>query len=155
LLVTHIVVSVSWLGINVGNLALVIAGLATDDPDMQHAVFTALYVIGGTFLIPVSLLALTSGVLLAWFTRWGLFRYRWVVVKLTLTLIAVVLVPVSLLPGLRDLSELLADTPAGELADLGRGGPSLLAAGLVSTTMYTTNVVLSVLKPWGRTKRVT
>ena len=155
LLVTHIIVSVGWLGINVGDLALAITGLTTDDPDLQHAVFPALYVVGGTLLIPFSLLALASGVSLAWFTRWGLFQHRWVVVKLVLTVIAVVLIPVSLLPGLRDLSALMADTPADQLADLGRDGPSLLVAGLVSTTMYTTNVVLSVLKPWGRTKRVT
>ncbi len=153
LLVTHIVVSVGWLGLNVGNLTLAITGLSTDDPTTQHAVFQAMYVVGGTLLIPVSLLAFASGVSLALLTHWGLFRYRWVIVKFSLTLIAVVLLPLSLLPGLRELSELMSATPADELADLGASGPQILAAGLVSTTMYVTNAVLSVLKPWGRTKR--
>lgn len=153
LLLLHIVVSVGWLGVNVGNLTLAITGLTTADPGTQHAAFGAMYLVGGTLLMPVSLLALGSGVLLGLYTRWGLIRYRWVLVKLTLTVIAVVLIPVSLLPGLRELSVLMAGTPADRLADTGTVGPQMLAAGCVSTAMYVTNAVLSVLKPWGRTRR--
>lgn len=154
LLISHIVFSVGWLGLNVGNLTLAITGLATDDPTTQHTAFGAMYLIGGTLLIPVSLLALLSGILLGFYSRWGVVRYRWVLVKLTLTSIAVVLIPLSLLPGLRDLSELMARTPSDELADIGRLGMTTLSAGIVSTTMYVTNAVLSVLKPWGRTRKV-
>lgn len=154
LLLLHIVVSIGWLGLNVGNLTLAITGLTTDDPGTQHAAFGAMYLIGGPLLIPVSLLALASGVLLGIYTKWGLVRYRWVLVKLTLTVIAVVLIPLSLLPGLRELSALMADTPADRMADTGPLALDMLAAGLVSTSMYVTNAVLSVLKPWGRTRRV-
>jgi hypothetical protein len=69
-------------------------------------------------------------------------------------LVAVVLIPLSLLPGLRDLSDLMADTPSDQFADIGRLGMTTLSAGIVSTTMYVTNAVLSVLKPWGRTRTV-
>lgn len=154
LVLLHIVVSVGWLGLNIGNLTLGITGLTTDDPTTQHAAFGAMYLVGGPLLIPVSLLALTSGVLLGITTKWGLLRYRWVLVKLTLTLVAVVLIPFSLLPGLRELSQLMADTPPDQLADTGRLAMDMLAAGIVSTSMYVTNAVLSVLKPWGRTRRV-
>ncbi|GAB1508630.1 hypothetical protein [Actinophytocola sp. KF-1] len=154
LLLLHIVVSVGWLGLNVGNLTLAITGLTTDDPGTQHTAFGAMYLVGGTLLIPVSLLALVSGVLLGIYTRWGLIRYWWVAVKLALTVIAVVLIPVSLLPGLSELSALMAVTPADQLADTGPLALDMLAAGCVSTTMYVTNAVLSVLKPWGRTRRV-
>jgi len=154
LLVLHVVVSVGWLGLNVGLLTLEITGLTTDDPTTQHAAFGALYLIGGPLLIPVSLLAYVSGILLGYYSRWGVLRYRWVLVKFTLTTVAVVLVPLSLLPGLSDLSELMATTPANRLADLGPLGLSMLAAGCVSTTMYVTNAVLSVLKPWGPTRRL-
>lgn len=154
LLLLHIVVSVGWLGLNVANLTLAITGLLTDDPGTQHAAFGAMYLIGGPLLIPVSLLALGSGVLLGWYTKWGLVRYRWVLVKLVLTVVAVVLIPLSLLPGLRELSELMAATPADRQADTGPLALDMLAAGLVSTAMYVTSAVLSVLKPWGRTRRV-
>ncbi len=154
LLVLHIVVSVGWLGVNVGNLTLAITGVTTDDPGTQHAALSAMYLVGGTLLIPVSLLALVTGVLLGVYTKWGLVKYRWVLVKLTLTVIAVVLTPLSLLPGLRDLSALMADTPADRLADIGGLAPDILVAGCVSTTMYVTNAILSVLKPWGRTRKI-
>jgi hypothetical protein len=154
LLLLHIVVSVGWLGLNVANLTLAVTGLTTDDPATQHVAFGAMYLIGGPLLIPVSLLSFTSGVLLGFYSRWGVFRYRWVLVKFTLTAIALVLIPLSLLPGLAELSALMADTPPDQLADLGQIGMSMLAAGLVSTSMYATNAVLSVLKPWGRTRRV-
>jgi hypothetical protein len=152
LLLLHIVVSVGWLGLNVGNLTLAITGLTTDDAGTQHAAFKAMHLIGGTLLVPVSLLAFTSGLALSLLTRWGLFRHRWVLVKFTLTLIAVVLIPVSLLPGLRELSAMVDATAPDRLTDAGGVGLDLLAAGLVSTTMYLTNAVLSVMKPWGRTR---
>jgi hypothetical protein len=152
LLLLHIVVSVGWLGLNVGNLTLAITGLTTDDPGTQHVAFQAMYLVGGMLLIPVSLLAFTSGVALSLLTQWGLFRHRWVIVKFTLTLIAVVLIPLSLLPGLRELSALVTATAPDQLADVSTAGPNILAAGLVSTAMYVTNAVLSVMKPWGRTR---
>jgi hypothetical protein len=154
LLILHVVASVGWLGLNVGNLTLEITGLTTDDPRTQHFALGALYLIGGPLLIPVSLLAYVSGILLGFYSRWGVFRYRWVLVKFGLTTVAVVLVPLSLLPGLRDLSDLMAATPVDRLADLGQAGTSMLSAGIVSTSMYVTCAILSVLKPWGRTRRV-
>jgi hypothetical protein len=153
LLILHVVVSVGWLGLNIGNLTLAITGLTTDDPTTQHTAFGAMYLIGGPLLIPVSLLALVSGILLGFYSKWGVLRYRWVLVKLTLTTIAVVLIPLSLLPGLRELSSLVANTPPDQLTDVGAVGLDILAAGLVSTSMYVTNAVLSVLKPWGRTRK--
>ncbi|TDV41427.1 hypothetical protein [Actinophytocola oryzae] len=154
LLVLHVVASVGWLGLNVGNLTLEITGLTTDDPTTQHTALGALYLIGGPLLIPVSLLAYLSGIALGFYSKWGVVRYRWVLVKFSLTTVAVVLVPLSLLPGLRELSTLMAGTPTDQLADLGGIGSDMLAAGLVSTGMYLTNAILSVLKPWGRTRAV-
>jgi hypothetical protein len=154
LVLLHIVVSLGWLGLNVGNLTLAVTGLITDDPGTQHAALGAMYLIGGPLLIPVSLLTFGSGILLGMYTKWGLIRYRWVLVKLVLTAVAVVLIPLSLLPGLAEMSRLMADTPADRLADTGSLALDMLSAGIVSTSMYVTCAVLSVLKPWGRTRRV-
>lgn len=154
LLLLHVVTSVGWLGLNVGNLTLALTGLLTDDPNTQHTALGAMYLIGGPLLIPVSLLAYTSGILLGFYSKWGVLRYRWVLVKFVLTTVAVVLIPLSLLPGLHELSVIMAATPPGQLADLGDVGMSMLSAGVVSTSMYVTCAVLSVLKPWGRTRRI-
>lgn len=151
-LLVHIVSAVGWLGLNIGNLTLALTGLFTDRPSTQHSAFQATYLLGGTLLIPISLTAFASGLVLSLCTRWGLFKYRWVIVKFGLTLIAVVLIPLSLLPGLRELSALMDATPPDQLADVGRDAANVVVAGCVSTSMYVTNAILSVLKPWGRTR---
>jgi hypothetical protein len=152
-LLLHVVTSVGWLGLNVGNLTLTIIGLTTDDPATQHTALGATYLVAGPLLIPVSLLAFVSGVVLGLYSKWGVFRYRWVLVKFILTTIALVLIPFSLLPGLREVSALVADAPPDQLANIGEHGVSMLSAGIVSTSMYVACTVLSVLKPWGRTRR--
>jgi hypothetical protein len=155
LLVTHIVVSVGWLGLNAGNLALAVTGLTTGDPGTQHTALGAMYLLAGPLMVPVSVAALASGVLLGLGTRWGLVRYRWVLVKLVLTVTAVLLIPLSLLPGLRELSATVAATPADVLAPVDAIALDVLSAGIVSTAMYVTSAVLSTLKPWGRTRVIT
>jgi hypothetical protein len=70
-------------------------------------------------------------------------------VKFVLTLVAVTLTPLSLLPGIHEAIAVVENTPVDRLAEVDASG--LLFAGCVSTSMYLTCVVLSVFKPWGRT----
>ncbi|RZQ65760.1 hypothetical protein [Amycolatopsis suaedae] len=152
-LLVHIVSSVSWLGINVGNLALALTGLLADTADVQRSAFVAMGIVGDTLLIPASLLSFVSGLWLGLGTQWGLLKYRWVIAKFVLTVIPVILIPLSLLPGIHEMVAVVTAVPAGTLADIGPYAPNLIVAGCVSTTMYLTSVVLSVYKPWGRTRR--
>ncbi|HEY6737620.1 MAG TPA: DUF2269 family protein [Actinopolymorphaceae bacterium] len=151
--VVHVISSVGWLGLTIGNLILAITGLTTDDPQLQHSVYRIATLVGGMILVPIGLITLVTGLLLSLLTRWGLVRHWWVLVKLVLTTIAVLLTPLSLVPGLQGLAELVYHTPADQLANVGRDGVNMLVAACVSLTMYTTSVVLSVYKPWGPTRR--
>ena len=151
-LLLHVVCAVGWLGLHIGNVTLAITGLVTDDPGTQQTAFRAVNLLGGMLLIPISLLAFTTGVTLALGTRWGLVRHWWVLTKFVLTLIPVLLIPLSLLPGYRDLADQVNAAPADQVVDIGDTGVSLIIAAIVSTTMYLTSVTLSVFKPWGRTK---
>lgn len=153
ILVLHVVSAVGWLGINFADFALAVTGLTTTDPALQHAMLRALVVVGDTLLIPISLLALTTGLVLALGTQWGLLRYRWVVVKLILTSIAVLLIPFALLPELNNMNDLASALPADELLDTSEHVWGVLSAAVVSTSMYVTNVIMSVIKPGGRTQR--
>lgn len=152
-LVLHVVSAVGWLGVNFADLALAVTGLTTSDPALQHAMLRALVVVGNTLLIPISLLALTTGLVLGLGTQWGLLRYRWVIVKLVLTCIAVLLIPTALLPALNDLNDLASALPADEQLDTSEHAWGVLSAAVVSTSMYITNVIMSVVKPGGRTRR--
>jgi uncharacterized membrane protein len=147
--VLHIISSVSWLGLTIGNLVLTITGATTDNPTTQHAAYRVMGILGDALFIPISVTAFVTGTLLGLFTSWGLFQHRWVAVKFWLTLIAVVLTPLSLLPGIHDAVAAVSRTPPDQLADVDPNGA--ISAGCVSLTMYTTSVLLSIFKPWGRT----
>ncbi|MEV7548788.1 hypothetical protein AB0N89_04105 [Amycolatopsis sp. NPDC089917] len=156
-LVVHIVSSLGWLGITMVNAVLTFTSVFTDDARRQHAAILMMDQVGGYLLVPVSLTALISGIVLSVGTKWGLIRYKWVAIKLVLTLIALGLTLFSLLPGLRELAAAAESTMDGELVPMGRRVDGFYPI-IVSSTMYLTMTVLSVYKPGGKTaygRRVT
>ena len=95
---------------------------------------------------------LISGLLLGWGTKWGVLRYWWVVSKLAVAVIMVVLVFVSLVPGINDLATADATTSADAVRDtIGSATTQLLYPPIVSIAMLGFAAVLSVFKPWSRT----
>lgn len=142
-LVLHVAVSVGWLGMDAVLLVLGATAVLTDDPELTHACVVAMDAAAGTMLIPVSLLALVTGVVGGLGTKWGLVRYWWVLVKLVVTLVAATL-SIFLLRGT------LAEAAGAAPADLNR--PELVVPPTVALVLYVTMTALSVLKPWGRTR---
>ncbi|MQA05942.1 MAG: hypothetical protein GEV07_25595 [Streptosporangiales bacterium] len=146
-LLLHVISSVGWLGLSMANIVLAVTGYTTADPVRQHTAYNALGMLGDLLLTPVSLTAFGTGLVLAFGTRWGLLKHKWVFAKFLLTAVPVVLIQVSLLPTIHDAVAIVAATPAGQLADVADPGSGLVAAAFVSTTMYTTSTALSVFKP--------
>ncbi|MEU9110660.1 DUF2269 domain-containing protein [Streptomyces sp. NPDC048483] len=145
-LVVHVAVSVSWLGLTLGLLALSITGYTTASPDMAAVAYRAMKIFSDWLVLPVALISLVSGLVLALGTPWGLARHHWVHVKFWLTLVTVLLSVFSLRPG---IDHLAAQAAAGAPAtDVG-----LLVAPSVATATYVFITAVSVLKPWGPTKR--
>ncbi|MCW2676596.1 MAG: hypothetical protein JWR70_1636 [Modestobacter sp.] len=143
LLTVHVAGSVGLLGTDATVVALGVAGLRGSDP---RTVYPAAELIGTTLLLPLVLVALTSGVALSLLTPWGLLRHWWVAVKFALTVAGTVLAFLVLVPAL------------GVAADAARAGTVLAAvprlqlvrdAGAASVVLLTT-VALSVHKPFGR-----
>ncbi len=146
LLVLHVAVSVGWLGLAVGLLALSITGYTTGSPETAGVAYRAMKIFGDWLVLPVALASLVSGLVLSLRTSWGLTRYHWVHAKFWLTLVTVLLSVFSLRPG---INRLAAEAAAGTLRpDLG-----LLVAPAVATATYLFSTAISVLKPWGPTKR--
>ena len=84
LLTVHVATAVSVLGTDLVLLVLGISSVRGADP---QTVYPAADLIATWVLAPLAILALGSGVLLGLLTRWGLFRYWWVTIKLALTAI--------------------------------------------------------------------
>lgn len=140
-LVAHVAVSVSWLGLTLGLLALGLTAFLTEDATTAQAATRAMKVFGDWLVVPVALVSLLSGLVLALGTPWGLARHRWVWTKFWLTLITAGLSVFSLRPGI------------DEAAARGAADIDLVIAPSVATATYLFVTAISVLKPWGPTRR--
>lgn len=149
-LVLHLLGVGAWLGIDV--VVGILAAVATGSGEAADRAL-ALQVIG-TYLagpmLAAGMIVLATGLVLGWGTRWGLVRFWWVAVKLAVNVVLVVLIVFVLMPGMaevRTIGEVLA--ASGELTG---EVSSLRFPPAVSLTALTIAVVLSVYKPWGRTR---
>ncbi|MCF6522168.1 DUF2269 domain-containing protein [Streptomyces sp. JJ36] len=139
-------VSVGWLGLSVCLLTLALAGFASTDPATDATAYRAMDLFGDRLVIPFAALTLASGLVLSLGTHWGLARHRWVWTKFWLTVAAGTASLLALRP---ELDAAAAAVAAGEQVD----GWSLLFPPSVSLTLYAFMTALSVLKPWGLTRR--
>ena len=142
-LTVHVAMSVGWLGLDGALVALEVAGLSTANAAMRAGIGAAMAVIACWVLIPVVFASLTSGLVLALSTPWGLGRYWWVLAKCG---IAGALTAGGLTFLLPQLPSLVAG--GGEPA-----GIQTLIARALALVLLLAATGLSVVKPWGKTPR--
>jgi hypothetical protein len=152
-LVLHIVTAISWMGVDIALLALLITARTTDDPALVASGFTAVRMIVPVAVPPLSLGILATGLFLGLGTRWGVLRYWWVVVKLLLSLVMTALVFVSLVPAVNTIAVAAPGTISADAlrASLGALPTMLLFPPVVSFLMLGVAAVLSIFKPWHQT----
>ncbi|MFH8447361.1 DUF2269 family protein [Streptomyces sp. NPDC018026] len=146
-LVVHVLASAAWLGLTLGLLALGVTAATGASPVAVEAAVRCMKLFADWLLLPLALLTLVSGLVLALGTPWGLARHRWVYTKFWLTLGTTVATFFALRPG---VNTAVAAVAAGEpLPDAG----DVLFGPVVSLSAYVFMTVLSLLKPWGLTRR--
>lgn len=101
----HIAISVGLLGDSAGFLAVAIRRAASEDGSFREATREVLAMFALFFGIPLSFLALLTGLALALSTKWGVFRYPWVMTKLVLIVSVIVVGAVLISPVLDADSE--------------------------------------------------
>jgi hypothetical protein len=148
-LTAHIIASIGWIGAVAAFLALALTGTMSQDPELVRAVDLAMGVITWWVIVPSAFLGLVTGIVSSLFTKWGLFRYYWVVLKLLMTVVATLVLlehtkPIALLAGAATRAAALGM----DLSGAQRGLVTDAAAGLVVLLILT---VLSVYKPRGLT----
>ncbi|UYQ63252.1 DUF2269 domain-containing protein [Streptomyces peucetius] len=146
-LVVHVAASAGWLGLTLGLLALALTACTTESAAMIEASYRSMKVFTDWLVLPVALLTLTSSLVLSLGTKWGLARHRWVFIKFWLTLATTTASVVMLRP---DVSRAADTVAAGAAVAEPR---DLLMGPAVSLTAYVFMTVISVLKPWGLTRR--
>jgi len=97
-LTTHITSSIGWFGATACFLALALAGMTSPDRELVRAAYLVMSVTTWFVIIPLALVGLLTGVVSSLFTRWGLFRYYWVLLKLVITVLATLILLVHTRP---------------------------------------------------------
>ena len=143
-LLVHIVASVGLLGDTAAILVLAIVAAGTGDPHLADASYRFMRLLIPLFGIPLTVIGLMTGLLLAFGTRAGGLRRFWVGAKLLLALVvmgigALVLAPVAF--------------PSGAQ----HGAAGAIAGSAVDVVALLTAVWLAVFKPSlrGRGRRTT
>ena len=148
ILTSHITFSTGWLGAVTVFLALAITGLTSNDIQIARSSYIAMELSAWFVIVPFCLISLFTGIFQAVATKWGLFKYYWIVVKLFLTIASTVLLllhmqPISYLAGVATDSSFSNSQHSGQLIDLiSKAGAAILVLLAITT--------ISVYKPWGK-----
>ncbi|CAL9495050.1 hypothetical protein SUDANB2_03307 [Streptomyces sp. enrichment culture] len=146
-LVVHVIASASWLGLTLGLLALGVTAATTGSAVTVETSVRAMRLFADWLLLPVAFLTLLSGLVLSFGTPWGLARHRWVVTKFWLTLATTTATAFALRPGVHAaVTAVAAGRPLPDAGDV-------LFGPVVSLSAYVFMTAISVLKPWGPTRR--
>jgi hypothetical protein len=138
----HVLASVGWVGLVVVMLVLGLTAATARDGAIPIYLYRLMAQVGAT--IPIFAVAtLLTGVVLSVATSWGLIRHWWVVVKLVLA-VAVIVTAVALTGNWIQQAIDHTTAPAPWL---------LLGGSVVHLLMLASATVISVDKPWGKTRR--
>ncbi|BCJ73516.1 hypothetical protein CS0771_30600 [Catellatospora sp. IY07-71] len=146
LLTAHVVTSVGWLGVAYALLVMALSAQAADDAGTRAATYSLMLSFDTAAMLPLGLAALVTGVILGLGTHWGVLRHWWVAVKLVLNVAVLVVPMLTRHPALVDA----VDTARAGLLTAPDG--RVLDGSIASVIVLTAATVLSVYKPWGKTR---
>ena len=146
MLTVHVAASVGWIGAIAAYITLNVPALASDEEQTVRAAYLMMDVLMRYALIPLAATALTTGIVQALGTPWGLFRHYWVTISLALTIFAFVILVLHL-PAVEEMAADAAD-PRTDLSRL-EGDLFHSVGGLI---VLLVPLVLNIYKPRGLTR---
>ncbi|MBB4963398.1 DUF2269 family protein [Saccharothrix violaceirubra] len=147
-LIAHVVVSVGWFGGAWAMLMMGVVALTNVGRELRPAAYEMMHIADTVIMIPGSLGALITGLVLGLYTKWRVLHHWWVVTKLLLTIGAMVFAYVYVA---QNVKSALAATEHDLDADIGRLAESVIAGSVVMMVVLIVTTLLSVVKPWNRT----
>ena len=147
-LTAHVTASVGWFGALAVFLAHAAVSWAGRDAETVRAADLAMGLTAWFVILPFSIASLTTGVIQALGTQWGLFRHYWVLAKLLLTLLATVVLLLKLGP-INHLANAAAQGVGTDL-DLSALRTSILVHAMGGLVVLLAATALAVYKPSGQ-----
>lgn len=143
----HLTFSIGWIGAVVAYLGLGVTAVNTAETQTMRSAWIAMEVTGWYVIVPLAILSLLTGLVMALGTKWGLFRYYWVVISFVLTLFATAVLLLHM-PTVSSTVDVALETEGPALEALG-GDLLHPAIGLVVLLVVQ---VLNLYKPPGLTR---
>jgi hypothetical protein len=148
-LTAHVTSSIGWFGAVAAFLALAIVGMTSQDREFVRAAYLIMGVTTWFVIVPLAFVSLLTGIVSSLFTRWGLFRYYWVLMKLVITILATLVLLIHT-QSIDLLTSAAAKTTVLS-ADLHRAQLQMVVASSLALVVLLVLTVLSVYKPRGMT----
>ncbi|MCF2531895.1 DUF2269 family protein [Yinghuangia soli] len=143
----HVVASVGLVGVEIVMIMLGVIAKNTGDATLQHATYQLMRMLAYAAGIPLAVLAMVSGVVLALRTPWGLWKHQWIKVKFVLLIVVIAIGAGLVSQWVRDLAD---KTEVGaDQAGLAAVQWYQLAGAGVQLTALVVATFLSVYKPSG------
>ncbi len=142
----HLTFSIGWIGAAGAYLALGVAAETSESGETIRAAWIAMELTGWYAIVPLAVASLTTGLVMALGTKWGLLRHYWVIFSFALTLFAIVVLMLHM-PTVSSTTDVAQGADPATLRGLG-GDISHPAIGLVVLLVVQ---VLNMYKPRGMT----
>ncbi|MFF0448229.1 hypothetical protein ACFYT4_17775 [Streptomyces sp. NPDC004609] len=155
LVAVHAVSSAAWVGIGVVFVALSVVALTGTDLHAVHVTYELMETFDQTLLPWANVATTLTGVALGLTTKWGLIRYRWVAIKLGIS-VGVLVMAFGFLHdavvSAVEQSEQLMRT-GGTVAEVDANAEVVLWGFTTALFSLVAALLLSLYKPGGRTRR--
>ena len=91
LLLFHIITTISWLGSILAYVPFAFSIINNPSTEAMKGYYLAMEMISWKVTLPLSVSSFISGLILALTSKWGLFKYYWVTIKIGINLISVLI----------------------------------------------------------------
>ena len=143
----HLTCSIGWIGAVIAYLGLGLAATSSGSPNTVRSAWAAMEIIGWYVLIPLAFGSWATGLVMSLGTRWGLFRYYWVLFAFIFTTLAAAV----LVMHMPDVSSVAAAVQTSEASELDQYGGDLFHA-ITALVLLLVIQVLNLYKPPGLTR---
>jgi hypothetical protein len=153
LLVIHIFFASVMVGISVGILILTIILLKAQDQEIIDMAYTSMNILAKGPLRTTTIGAIFSGMIMAVLTRWGLFRYYWIIAK---QLLSIIVIGIGLF-GIYNWTLEGVSIAQGGASDISPGlavnNKQLLTGAIFQIISLFSIYAISIFKPWGERRK--
>jgi hypothetical protein len=152
-LVVHVISSVALVGSSAGVLIIALSAAAADETVAAHALYTSMRTAVFALAVPLSFIALGSGIALGLGTKWGVLRHGWVTAKLVLLVVIILTGALVVRPSMDHVIAATAAPAPAAKPDLGSSEWEPVVAAASNIVLAAAAVVLAIFKPGGRLRR--